>query len=404
MVGIGGYARLYVERLLQGDLPEVRIAAVVDPAAASTPHWPELERAGVPKFDTLADFLASGIDVDLAVVSTPIALHTEHTCALLSVGIHVLCEKPMAATLEDARKMQTARDASGTFLEIGYQWSFSDAVRSLKADILADTFGAPKRLATRVAWPRTRWYYSRNAWAGCKHDPRGRPVFDSPANNATAHYLHNMLFLLGPSMTEAVMPTAITAECYRANPIENFDAVCCRIETREGPELLFFSAHCVDIHSDPVCRFEFEEAVVTMKDSLEFVAHFRDGREIRYGDPNEHHMRKLEVCIDHVRLGGAVKAYCGPEAAMAQVQCIGAMQEVPILDFEPSQIRQKVWEDSEMLTYVPGLADAMRSGFEQGRLFSELDLPWAGPAKRVVLPGAYSDAGLSTLTKRTEGC
>jgi len=199
LVGIGGYGEHYVRKLLGNDLPGVRIAAVVDPMAEKAPHWPELQRAGVPGFDSLPAVLAAGIAADLAVVSTPIALHAEHSCALLAAGVNVLCEKPMAATVADARRMQAVRDTAGKFLEIGYQWSFSPAIQSLKADILAGHFGVPRHFATWVSWPRTNVYYGRNGWAGCKYDPQGRPVFDSPANNATAHYLHNMLFLLGPT-------------------------------------------------------------------------------------------------------------------------------------------------------------------------------------------------------------
>jgi len=391
LIGVGGYGGEYVNKILKNDLPEVRIAAVVDPMATEARHWSELSSAGIPAFGSVAEVLDSGIHADLGVVSSPIALHAEQSCALLRAGINVLCEKPMAATLEDALNMQAARDDSGNFLEIGYQWSFSAAIQSLKADILAGHFGAPRRFATWISWPRTRVYYDRNAWAGSQYDERGRPVFDSPANNATAHYLHNMLFLLGPSMAESGEPAAVTAECYRANRIRNFDAVCCRIETGDVPEVLFFSAHCVDQHHQPVFRFEFENAKVEMTDQNGIVARFNDGRETSYGDPDRNPMAKLERCLAHCRSEAPVSVVCGPEAAFAQVQCIAALQQVPICEFAPSQVRQTTRGNDETLTYVPGLAEAMRSGFEQGLLFSEQNLPWAVPAQRVPVPSVGGD-------------
>ena len=36
---------------------------------------------------------------------------------------------------------------------IGYQWSFSDAIQKLKADVIAGIFGKPRRLKTLVLWP-----------------------------------------------------------------------------------------------------------------------------------------------------------------------------------------------------------------------------------------------------------
>ncbi len=60
--------------------------------------------------------------IDAVFVLTPNVSHAEITCAALEAGKHVLCEKPMAATEADARKMLEARDKSGKLLTIGYQY------------------------------------------------------------------------------------------------------------------------------------------------------------------------------------------------------------------------------------------------------------------------------------------
>ncbi len=157
LVGIGGYGARYVAAL--GGLSEARLVAVVDPAAEATEHWAALQARGVRKYDSLGDFLGSGRRADLAVISSPIAFHQEQSCLALQAGINVLCEKPISATVQEALRMIGARDASGRFLEIGYQWSFSPAIRRLKADILAGflerpCFQDPCRLA---AWQRVLW-------------------------------------------------------------------------------------------------------------------------------------------------------------------------------------------------------------------------------------------------------
>ena len=54
-------------------------------------------------------------------VLTPNVSHCELTCAALLAGKDVICEKPMAATPADAKKMLDARDKSGKILTIGYQ-------------------------------------------------------------------------------------------------------------------------------------------------------------------------------------------------------------------------------------------------------------------------------------------
>ena len=46
-------------------------------------------------------------------------------------------------------------------------------------------------------WPRDERYYSRNGWAGVKRTNDGTWILDSPTNNACAHFLHNMFYVLG---------------------------------------------------------------------------------------------------------------------------------------------------------------------------------------------------------------
>jgi predicted dehydrogenase len=60
--------------------------------------------------------------IDAVHVLTPNVAHCEITCAALEAGKHVLCEKPMAATTADAKRMIEARDKSGKMLTIGYQY------------------------------------------------------------------------------------------------------------------------------------------------------------------------------------------------------------------------------------------------------------------------------------------
>lgn len=60
--------------------------------------------------------------IDAVHVLTPNIAHCEITIAAMEAGKHVLCEKPMAATESDAKKMLDARDRTGKMLTIGYQY------------------------------------------------------------------------------------------------------------------------------------------------------------------------------------------------------------------------------------------------------------------------------------------
>ena len=220
-IGIGGYGHTYVRSLLEnGRRHGLELVGAVDPQPEKCPLLSELKAQGIPVLRRSSEFYGSH-RADLAVISAPIHLHHRLTLEALQHGSHVLCEKPAGADLEQAVAMRDAARAAGRTLAIGFQDSFSARSRELKKRILEGRFGAPRRLRTVIAWPRTDAYYARAPWAGRVTMEDGSPVFDSPANNATAHYLHSMFFLLGEDETAAAMPVRVQAELYRANTIQH---------------------------------------------------------------------------------------------------------------------------------------------------------------------------------------
>ena len=70
--------------------------------------------------------------IDVVHVLTPNVAHAQITVDSLDAGKHVMCEKPMAATVEDAEKMLEAWKRSGKKLTIGYQNRFRPEVQNLK--------------------------------------------------------------------------------------------------------------------------------------------------------------------------------------------------------------------------------------------------------------------------------
>ncbi len=70
--------------------------------------------------------------IDVVHVCTPNVAHCQITVDAFEAGKHVLCEKPMAATTEDAQKMMEAWRKSGKKFTIGYQNRFRYDVQVLK--------------------------------------------------------------------------------------------------------------------------------------------------------------------------------------------------------------------------------------------------------------------------------
>lgn len=79
--------------------------------------------------------------IDLVHVLTPNVSHSPITVAAFKAGKHVLCEKPMAHTSEDAKKMIDAWKESGKKFTIGYQNRFRDEVQALHQSCEKDELG-----------------------------------------------------------------------------------------------------------------------------------------------------------------------------------------------------------------------------------------------------------------------
>lgn len=390
LVGIGGYGNLYVEALLkEGEKRGTKIVGAVDPRPENCKYYEELKKRGIPFFASLEEFYAQS-KVDLAVISSPIHYHSVQTCLALENGSHVLCEKPAAATIQELKKMIETRDRTGKFVSIGYQWSNSTAIHNFKKDIIEGVFGKPKQFKTIILWPRNDAYYQRASWSGRIRDDKGNWILDSVASNATAHYLHNMFYILGKQLNESARPAEVTAELYRANNIENYDTAAIRVYTQERVELLFFATHAVKETLDPVFNYQFENATVVFGDpdipesSSNIVALFNDGTKKFYGDPFEQVIRKLWIAVDAVR--GEASIPCGLEAASSHTICVNAAQESmnPIISYPSSIIRR---DEEKRLTWVEGLAETLKECYAAGKTPSELGVTWAKPGKKIDVMG-----------------
>ncbi|MGD8362879.1 MAG: Gfo/Idh/MocA family oxidoreductase [Gemmatimonadota bacterium] len=385
VVGLGGYGEVYLSALLdeEGKRRSTMVGAV-DPDPGRCTRLGELEARGVPLFSSMEEFYRGGSS-ELAVISSPIQHHCEQACLALERGSHVLVEKPAAAVTRDVERMIRARDRAGRFVAVGFQWCFSPSILRLKEDILGGRFGEPRWGRSLTLWPRTEAYYGRNDWAGRRRDGEGRWILDSPANNAMAHHLHNLLFLLGPTMDRSAEPVGISAATARVNRIETFDTVAARVFLHGGTELLFLGSHTIaeEEAADPRFILEMEEATVTYPGgTAPMIARRGDDVLEEYPAPDTaSQVAKLWRCVDAVRGGGAIP--CGLEAARPQVACVEA---IDASGTEPHWFSDEVLRVSGTsggrLHWVEGLADALLASYQTGETLrwpgSEAAGLWAG--------------------------
>lgn len=89
------------------------------------------EERKIPMTDNEADIYAS--DVDVVIVASPDHFHVEQCVAALEAGKHVICEKPLAPTVEDCKKIIEAVRKSGKFFMTGQVCRYAPGFKTAKA-------------------------------------------------------------------------------------------------------------------------------------------------------------------------------------------------------------------------------------------------------------------------------
>lgn len=387
LVGIGGYGKNYFDELVNNkNRDDYQITAVVDPYAEKSSKIKEVLSREIPVFTKMEEFYQENT-ADYVCISSPIQFHASQTVMALKNGAGVICEKPLSVTVQEGREMLKAEQESNRPVGIAYQWSFSKAIQLLKKDIIAGVFGKPIRLKTLVSWPRDIEYYKRNNWAGKKRD-NGQWILDSVANNATAHYLHNMFYVLGNETEKSAWPVKLKAELYRVNDIENYDTAAVRVFTDQGVELFYLATHASQEKINPRFCYEFEQAIIYFDQDkdCQIKAEFKDGRNKVYGDPFADKFNKIWTILDAIK--GEESYLCGVEASLPHVICVNGMQESlsQINDFPDELIEKARDKDGrEQGVYVKGLSNLLLDCYNKWQLPYETGIYWAELGKEVDL-------------------
>ncbi len=183
-----------------GKVGQIHAAALktVDEAQFVAACDASLERAqafaakyGARPFADIASMLPV---VDAVIIGTPHPLHAEPAIRALEAGVHVLVEKPMAATLADCDAMLHAARKSGATLGVISQRRFLPPVQRMKQAIDAGKIGEPALgVFIQYSW-REPSYYASDPWRG-KWTTEGGGVLV----NQSPHQLDLLLWFMGPA-------------------------------------------------------------------------------------------------------------------------------------------------------------------------------------------------------------
>src|SRR4051794_20063083 len=170
-------------------------------------------------------------DIDVVTIAPPTSSHGRITIATLQAGKHVLCEKPLALTLESARRMATAARESGRVTSVNYRYRWVPAARYLKELVETGEVGDTRQIfmnyfnaLVQEAGTPLQWRQTRAEGGGNLAD-------------IGSHLIDMSLWLLGPIIRVRCDLRTFTPERPAGDgmePVDVDDAAMCHLEFASG--------------------------------------------------------------------------------------------------------------------------------------------------------------------------
>lgn len=226
LIGCGRISFKHIEAAVN-NASDITLVAVCDPI---------LERAEEKKAEYLKAFPQAAVAVytdyramlekeqpDICAIATESGYHPQIAIDCLKAGAHVICEKPMALSTQDADAMIGAADATGKKLAVCFQNRFNAPVQRARHSLEAGRFGKLLHGSIQVRWNRNESYYKQAPWRGTWALDGGTLM------NQCAHGIDLLQWMLGE---DAIRVQAVTRRYLR--PIEAEDFGSALVEFASG--------------------------------------------------------------------------------------------------------------------------------------------------------------------------
>ncbi len=188
LVGCGRIAKRHSELLGLGQIKGAQLVGVCDFVYEKAKKIGE--QFSIPYFTSMHEMMSS-VKADVVVVLTESGYHAKNVIELAQYGKHIVVEKPMALTLNDADAMILACDKAGIKLFVIKQNRFNVPVVKLRSALDEGRFGKLVLGTVRVRWCRTQLYYDQDSW-------RGTWALDGGVlTNQASHHIDLLEWMLG---------------------------------------------------------------------------------------------------------------------------------------------------------------------------------------------------------------
>jgi len=225
VVGVGGMGNYHISYIQK--MTEAKLTAICDNDQA---RMDKVDAPGVAKFTSVDEMLKSGT-VDAVLIATPHPFHPDVAIAAFNAGVSVLCEKPVAISVTQARAMnESAAAAASKNPKVKYGVMLNMRTIGLYKKLRELIQDGELGELSRITWIMTDWfrpwaYYASGGWrATWKGEGGGVLINQCP---------HNLDLLL---WTTGLTPSRISAVGFvgKTHPIEVEDEISAIMEYPNG--------------------------------------------------------------------------------------------------------------------------------------------------------------------------
>lgn len=163
VVGCGHIGKRHAEMIARN--PQSELVALVDTQPQTSLQLPDY---GVPFFNSLEDFLNSGIACDVVNIATPNGFHASQALAVLESKKHVVIEKPVALSKLDAEKVIYKALHVHKHVFAVMQNRYSPPSVWIKELVESGMLGQIYMVQLNCYWNRDDRYYKPGSWHGSK--------------------------------------------------------------------------------------------------------------------------------------------------------------------------------------------------------------------------------------------
>lgn len=200
LVGCGRISKKHAEILGNNKVCNAKLVAVCDIIKERAKNLGS--KYSIPYYTDFHEMLKNE-SIDIVNILTPSGLHAKHAIEIAPYKKHIIVEKPMALTLNDADQMIKECDKNAVKLFVIKQNRFNLPVLKLREALEQNRFGKLVLGTVRVRWCRKQEYYNQDSW-------RGTWEYDGGVlTNQASHHIDLLEWMMGD--VESVFAKSTTA-------------------------------------------------------------------------------------------------------------------------------------------------------------------------------------------------